>query len=301
MAVTSGDISGLLLAGLKTAFFNTYNEQAHLWDKISTKIPSDKDSEHYAWLGALPGITEFLDERKVADFREYDYFIKNKTWESTVSIDRAAMEDDQYGQVALRVRQMASTANTHLDAITYGLLGAGFTSLCYDGQPFFGQHTSGLGGVQYNAGSGALSAASLQAAITAMMRFTDDQGRPMGVMPDTLVVPPELYWEASQLLTSTYYPDPVSEASQYLAANPLRGMLTLVTSPFLASPSSWYLLDTKRVVKAIILQMRKDFEFSALEQNSETGFMRDVFYYGVRARYNVGFGDWRAAYGVNGG
>ena len=297
MAVTSGDISGLLLAGLKTAFFNTYNEQAHLWDKISTKIPSDKDSEHYAWLGALPGITEFLDERKVADFREYDYFIKNKTWESTVSIDRAAMEDDQYGQVALRVRQMASTANTHLDAITYGLLGSGFTALCYDGLPFFGQHEQGR--VQSNAGAGDLNSFSLQEGITAMMRFVDDKGRPMGVMPDTLVVPPELYWEASKLLTSAYFPDPVTQAAQDLSANPLRGMLTLVTSPFLPSSANWYLLDTKRVVKAIILQMRKDFEFSALEQNSETGFMRDVFYYGVRARYNVGFGDWRAAYGVN--
>jgi len=295
MAVTTSDVPGLLLAGLKTAFFGTYKEQAHLWDKISTKIPSDKDSEHYAWLGALPGITEFLDERKVSDFREYDYFIKNKTWESTVSIDRAAMEDDQYGQIAMRVRQMAATASTHLDAITYGLLGAGFTELCYDGRPFFGTHFQGQ--AQSNAGGGVLSAASLQEGITSMMRFTDDKGRPMGVMPDMLVVPPELYWEASRLLTSAYQPDPVMEASQDLSANPLRGMLTLVTSPFLASPSDWFLLDTKRVVKAIILQMRKEFEFSALEQSSETGFMRDVYYYGVRARYNVGFGDWRAAYG----
>lgn len=235
----------------------------------------------------------------MSDFREYDYFIKNKTWESTVSIDRAAMEDDQYGQIAMRVRQMAATASTHLDAITYGLLGAGFTSLCYDGQPFFGTHEQGR--IQSNAGGGELSAYSLQEAITAMMRFLDDKGRPMGVMPDTLVVPPELYWEASKLLTSAYSPDPVTQAAQDLSANPLRGMLTLVTSPFLDSPSNWYLLDTKRVVKAIILQMRKDFEFSALEQSSETGFMRDVYYYGVRARYNVGFGDWRAAYGVQGG
>ena len=57
------------------------------------------------------------------------------------------------------------------------------------------------------------------------------------------------------------------------------------------------MLDTKRVVKGVVLQMRKPFEFEALEQNSETGFMRDVYHYGVRARYNAGYGDWRAAFG----
>ena len=221
MAVTSGDISGLLLAGLKTAFFNTYNEQAHLWDKISTKIPSDKDSEHYAWLGALPGSRSFWMSARSRTSASMTTFIKNKTWESTVSIDRAAMEDDQYGQVALRVRQMASTANTHLDAITYGLLGSGFTELCYDGQPFFGQHVAGQ--LQSNAGSGTLSAVSLQNAITVMMRFMDDKGRPMGVMPDTLVVPPELYWEATQLLTSAYHPDPVTEGVAGTGGEPFAG------------------------------------------------------------------------------
>jgi len=53
------------------------------------------------------------------------------------------------------------------------------------------------------------------------------------------------------------------------------------------------------VVKGVVLQMRKPFEFEALEQNSETGFMRDVYHYGVRARYNAGYGDWRAAFGAN--
>jgi phage major head subunit gpT-like protein len=38
-------------------------------------------------------------------------------------------------------------------------------------------------------------------------------------------------------------------------------------------------------------------EFAALEGTSENGFMRDQYVYGVRARYNVGFGLWQTAYG----
>jgi phage major head subunit gpT-like protein len=44
--------------------------------------------------------------------------------------------------------------------------------------------------------------------------------------------------------------------------------------------------------------MRKAFEFEALERNSENGFLRDQYLYGIRARYNAGFGDWRCAFGA---
>ena len=162
--------------------------------------------------------------------------------------------------------------------------------------PFFGTHHQG--GAQSNLGGDPLSSASLQNAVTAMMRFTDDQGKPAGVMPDLLVVTPELYWEARVLLESTYFPDPVETASQVLAMNPLMGSLKLLTSQYLVSPADWFVLDTKRVVKALVLQMRKDFEFTALD-DEENAFMRDTLFYGVRARYNCGFGDWRAAYGAH--
>jgi len=295
MTLVKSDIPELLTAGLKTAFFQTFGDSPAQWDKVATIIPSERDTEQYAWLGALPGMREFRDERQPGDPKPYSYAIQNKTWESTLSVDRAALEDDQYGQIALRIRQMARVAKSHLDSIVFGLLGTGFTAPGYDGAPFFGTHTQGA--AQSNRGADALSAVALQGAITAMMRFTDDQGRPAGTKPNVLVVPPELYWEATVLLTSALYPDPVSAASQELAANPLRGMLTLLTTPYLSSPTQWFLLDTSRVVRAVVLQMRKEFEFGSLEGSSENGFLRDQFLYGVRARYNAGFGDWRAAFG----
>lgn len=297
MALVKSDIGPLLRAGLKTQFFKTFAETPAMWDKVATRIESDKDTEEYAWLGALPGVREFLDERQSQDMTAYSYAIKNKTFESTISVDRAALEDDLYGQIPLRIKQMATSAKQHLDILTFGVLASGFVQTGYDGVPFFGTHTVSVGGPQSNRGTDALSSASLQAAVTAMMRFTDDQGKPAGVSPDLLVVSPELYWEGRILLESTYYPDPLSSASQLLAMNPLMGSLKLLSSPYLVSPTDWYLLDTKRVVKAVVLQMRKDFEFTALD-DEDNAFMRDKLHYGVRARYNCGFGDWRGAYGA---
>jgi phage major head subunit gpT-like protein len=86
--------------------------------------------------------------------------------------------------------------------------------------------------------------------------------------------------------------------------NALQGRMNLVVSPFLtgASDDYWFLLDTKRPIKAVILQQRSDVpvEFSALDNASgaEGAFMRDRFYYGVRGRYNVGYGLWQTAFGA---
>jgi phage major head subunit gpT-like protein len=307
--LVKGDISGLLLAGLKTQFFQTFTEVPSEYEQICTIIPSDKDTEHYAWLGALPSMNEFLDERQVGEFSEYEYQIKNKTWESTVSVDRTAIEDDQYGQVALRVKMLGREAKQHLDLITFGLLANGFSTTCYDGQSYFsashplGKNSVVAGTAQSNTDTQTLSSQGIQDGLIAMMRTVNDQGRPMGIVPDTLVVSPENHFLAEEILASVFYPDAVTIASginQRLSNNPLRGLLRLVTSPYLPSASAWFLLDTKRPVRSIFLQMRREFEFDALEMNSETGFLRDKYMYGIRARYNVGYGDWRCAYGSTG-
>ena len=63
----------------------------------------------------------------------------------------------------------------------------------------------------------------------------------------------------------------------------------------------WFLLDTKRPIRGVILQQRSDVpvEFAALEgaASGEAAFMRDRYFCGVRGRYNVGYGLWQTAFG----
>jgi phage major head subunit gpT-like protein len=179
------------------------------------------------------------------------------------------------------------------------LLANGTSTVCHDGQYFFDtDHSEGDSGVQSNKNNAPLSSMALQDAITSMSRFKDDRGKVLGIVADTLVVPPDLQWIALELLNSTYYPDMVAAAtgSQKLSANPLKGKLNLVVSPYLTDTNNWYLLATNWIVRPIIFQSRVPIEFAALEGTSENGFMRDEYVYGVRARYNVGFGLWQTAY-----
>ena len=286
----------LLEDGLKTVFFEALDATIGDYERVATVVPSESDQENYPWLGAVPSVREFVDERMPLGLLEHNYTIRNKTWESSIAIERAAIEDDKFGQIKLRVQSLAREAKRHVDELVFTLLKNGFTGLCSDGQYFFDvDHASGDSGTQSNKGTGALEAVALQAAITAMMKYKDDRGKFLGVRPDLLVVPPDLQWTAMELLESTYRPN--EQVDNKIASNVLRGKLDLVVSPYLTDTNDWFLLSTKGVIKPLILQSRTPVEFAALEADSESGFMRDEYIYGVRARYNAGYGRWQMAYG----
>lgn len=60
----------------------------------------------------------------------------------------------------------------------------------------------------------------------------------------------------------------------------------------------WFLLDTRRPLKPLIFQRRRDYALRSMtDMNDEQVFNRDEYRYGVDARVNVGFGFWQQAYG----
>lgn len=60
----------------------------------------------------------------------------------------------------------------------------------------------------------------------------------------------------------------------------------------------WFLMDTSRALKPIILQKRRDFEFVAKDRVTDDNvFMNKEFLYGADARANVGFGFWQFCWG----
>lgn len=63
------------------------------------------------------------------------------------------------------------------------------------------------------------------------------------------------------------------------------------------SGTAWYLLDTTRVMKPVILQKRKNYNFVSMDKETdENVFMRKEYIYGVDARLNAGYGLWQLAY-----
>ncbi len=308
MALTKSDIPDLILPGLKAEFAQAYKNEIDnsIAEKIATVINTTQPAQKYAWLSTVPPMREFVDERRPSGMTEYALTIEDKVFESTIAVDRRAIEDDQLDLIKLRIRDLAARVTAHRQQIVLQALIEGFSTNAYDGTSFFGTAHPTNGSTYTNKGTSALDATSLSSAMNQMMLVPDDQGVPLGIVPDTLVVGPKLQWSAMELVESpvvVYKGNASDSAPSSAYRNVFQGKLNLIVSPFLsgASDDYWFLLDTKRPVKGLILQQRSDVpvEFSALDNSSgaEGAFMRDRFYYGVRARYNVGYGLWQAAYG----
>jgi phage major head subunit gpT-like protein len=309
MAITKSDIPDLMVPGLKAEFALAYrNElQNSVADQLATVVNTTLPVQKYPWLGAVPPMREFIDERRASGLNAYAVSIEDKTFESTIAVERRAIEDDQLEVIRLRIRDLAYRVAMHRHQMTVEALAGGFTATSYDGQTLFSTAHPVLTGTFSNRTTDALGPASLANAMSQMMLTPDDTGTPLGIIPDTLVVGPKLQWTASELLESpvVVYKGSVTDTSGPTPyRNAFQGRLKLVVSPFLtgASDDYWFLLDTKRPVKSLILQQRSDVpvEFSALDNGSgsESAFMRDRFYFGVRGRYNVGYGLWQTAYGA---
>ena len=78
-----------------------------------------------------------MGERQIQKMQAQGMSIENKTYESTVSIPRTDIEDDQVGLFRPMVQQAGQSAAELPDDLVFGLLKAGKTTLCYDGQNFF--------------------------------------------------------------------------------------------------------------------------------------------------------------------
>ena len=282
--------------GLKVLFLKYFAREAALAPRLCYIESSDSDSEKYDWLGQSPTMQEFLDERRSIPLSNTGYTITNKTWESTVTVKRQDLADNKTGSIQRRIQQMAATAAGHQNKLLIDTLVNGTTDTCYDGTAFFGNsHTARAdeGGTQDNllAGSGTTTSAfgtDFAVAKREMLLFTAENGEPFhgdGMQQLVVIVPPALEKVARETLNAGM----ISNTS-----NVQVGAAQLIVSPRLSDVDDWYLLRTDNA-RALIMQDREPLQFTSLEGNSDSGFMRDQWHYGVRARYQAGYAYWQSA------
>ncbi len=293
--------TALLTKGLRSEFFNRFDAATIHYSDLSTRIQSNSDTENYKWLGSVPRMREWGTGRVAKGLRTESYSIENLKYESTIEVDRDEISDDQTGQIRIRINELAERAATHKDYLIGQLLISGETSGfdSYDGVSFFNaNHLSGSSGTQDNEVSYTATdpddptvvefKGALKAAIGAMLGFKDDQGDPMPVSATGLVcvVPTTMYLTALEALNATIVGD---------TSNVLAGAARVIAFPWLTDQRKWFLLKTDGVVRPFIFQDRESVEFTALTEDSDEGFRREKFLFGVRARYRLTYGYWQYA------
>ena len=297
--INKASLEGLFIS-LKATFNKAFTTTTSTWQKIAMKVPSTTGQEDYAWLANFPKMRKWIGDKMVKALEGFKYSIVNDDWEATVEVDRNHIEDDVLGIYAPQAQMAGWSAAQLPDEIVYDLVNNGFTNKCFDGKAFFAtDHKVGKASVS-NKGTAALSVATQAAAMTsygaartAMKKFADEEGRPLNISPNVLLVPPALGDIARLLMTVDRLEDG--------KPNPYKGTAEVVEDARLTSDTAWFLLDTTKPVKPVIYQERKAPVFvSQTNPEADDVFTRKKFKFGAEARAAGGYGFWQLAYGSTG-
>lgn len=287
-------MSSLLAKGLLTNFFEGYNETESHWEKVATKVASTARTENYAWLGSNPRLRKMEGERIPKKLLEHTYTLTNEEFEASIEVSHRDLKDDQTGQYGIQARSIGESVKAFPDELVFEtLLPGGFDSLCYDGQFYFDtDHPVGVtGSVQSNKLTAAFDATSFKTARSMLRKMKDDAGRPTfnRNMSLLLVVPADLESAAEQVLEA--------ERNDNGSSNVLKGKAQILVADWLGDTNDWYLLNVAGVIKPFVVQEREYIPFEALEDGSESNFMRKKNYYGTYWVGNAGYGLYQKAVG----
>ncbi len=127
----------LAFRGFKTVYSDAFDAAPSHKGEVAMTVASSSRDETYGWLGQFPQLREWIGPRVISNLAAHGFTIKNRKFESTVSISRDDFSDDKLGLFKPTFSEMGYLARHHPEELVFGLLASGFTSPCFDGQNFF--------------------------------------------------------------------------------------------------------------------------------------------------------------------
>lgn len=295
-AITPADIRALNTQ-FSGAFKGAYDTTEVQHPKLTTLAPSTSKDNTYGWMAKLPKMREWLGERVVHRLAAHSFKIVNRKFELTLAVDRDDFDDDNLGVYMPVATAIGEQARKHPDDLLWELMidGHNATAECFDGQNFFdtdhpvNPRDPSLGTQSNYRTSMTLDATNFFAMRAAMSQFKGDDGRPMGIIGKTLVVPSALEKVARETVAAAT----VSTGGTNVAYN----LAEVIVVPELGGDSTkdktWYLLDTSRSVRPFINQVRRATTFVAkMNPNDDNVVHNDEFLWAASGRYNMGYGPW---------
>lgn len=285
MIITQANLDALRVT-FGSQFAAGYGSAETWHERITTQIPSNSKSNTYGWVAQLLKMREWIGPRVAQNLSEHVYTLVNKSFESTVEVDRDDIEDDNLGIYSgIMMPQLGEAARKHPGRLIANMLQANPTS--FDGSALFADaHTDFNGGTYDNNFALALTADNFSTNWAIMTSYKGEDGEPLGVMPNLLIVPPQLKRVALEIVNATL----TTGTNVAGGTNVLQGWADVLVVPELANqPTTWYLADVSKAIKPCVFQMRRPVEFVARDNAADPKvFDMKKFTYGCEGRYNTG-------------
>ena len=212
------------------------------WSKIAKKISSTGRSTLHSRMIDIDKVERKGTGYKFGRLASQAYEVVNDDWGLGISVASNDIKDDLLGLYDERLDLLGKRIEQFPDDLVFQLLKDGLVELCIDGQPFFSDtHYADPNNINAantfdNKLALALSVANFNTAYETMLTFPDGKGRPMGLEPTHLIVPPQLRKTAKDILEA----DTVSTGG----TNVNKGEVQLIVEPLLANEGTrWYLIS----------------------------------------------------------
>jgi phage major head subunit gpT-like protein len=299
-------ITSATLDALRTEFslvFKTAYDSTPVWYlELATELTSKSKSNTYGWIAQQLRMKKWLGARTVTNLSEHSYQLGNSPFQETVELDKYDIEDDNLSVFAsMTLPELAQAAKKHPDQLlTYGMF---YTNpKAFDGKalfatdhPTFAKNASDPQ-TYSNSFTLPLTPDNFNTVWANAASFTGEDGQPLMVLPNRLIIPPQLKLKAEQITKS----GTILQAIQNVAGsenvgaagvdNMLKGWAEPLVLPELSlMPQTWYLACTTRPLKPFVRQLRTPYTFvSRVDPSDPKVFDQHVFTYGAEGRGTVG-------------
>jgi hypothetical protein len=222
----------------------------------------------------------------------YDKTFTHLTYAKGFQVSEEGMEDDLDNVISNAAPALGRAAQSSIEQIAWNVLNNAFgseqagdgVSILNDSHPLVG------GGTGDNLTTGALSATSLEAAITLLDLTVDDRSLPVDIRAEQLIIPTALRWTAATVLASELRPGGGNNDANVVNRVGLRE----VQSRYLTDADAFFVQASPSVSKILCYWRKEPVSDHVLD--FETGNMKSKMTF----RKSVGAADWRGIAGSAG-
>lgn len=301
--INTGNFAKALWPGIRNWFGQTYKEWPEEYTQLFDTETSKRAYEEEVGISGY-GLAHELSEGAGVQYDEASQsFVMryvNKTYVNGFIVTQTMIEDNQYDLSVIGKNQSQALAFAMRQ--TKEIIAANVYNRAFDTNYVFGDgkalcvsdHPTKVGGTYSNVLSVAadLSEAALEQACIDIAGTRNDRGLQISLMPQKLIIPKELMFEAERILKSTLQNDSANNAINALKST---GMFAngVAINHYLTDPDAWF-------IRTNCPHGMKYFNRVDTEFGMDNDF--DTFNAKFRARFRCSFGvtDPRGIYGSPG-
>ena len=231
---------------------NEYNQLPDMVSEFYDMTSGKQLTERRSSVGTFGDMPQFTGSVSYDDiYQGYDTTFTHLEFAQGFQVERMLFEFEQFDIMDKKPKALAQSLNRRRQTDAARVFNNAFNvdSFFYSNSENVAMcsnsHTTTATGTSTAAGfdnlvATALSATALASARIAMVDFRGDRGERISVMPDTLLVPPNLYQTAFEIVGSEGKPEVATND-----ANVHYGQYKVIEWNYLTDTNNWFLIDSK--------------------------------------------------------